>query len=377
MRGAVPPSESALVGNRHFWRVDLMCHQRSGWMAAVRMASERVVGTESGNLENLLGHHLADGVMEVLVTGEEYRGVWPLWNWRQLPGTTVAQVEGALPEHQWGKGAKGTTAFVGGVSDGTVGAAAMTFDRDGVRAEKAWFFLDDQVVALATGVGSSADAVVLTTVNQCWKKGDVWVSVAGSPAKKVEVGEGAEMRLKGPGWVWHDGVGYVVAEGQEAVLRLEQREGSWYTINQTQSKDVVKGDVFTLAIDHGVKPDGSKYAYRVIPGVTVEAMGAGGEVAEVRALQQGRVQGIEVPGREMVMAVFPERAGGVLVGEGLKVTADRDCVVIVGPAGVTVSDPTARGGEVRLTVERGGKVREFRVKLPEGAMGGSGVKVAG
>ena len=48
----VEDAESALVGNRHFWKSDFMAHRQAGWYASVKMTSNRIFGTESGNGES-------------------------------------------------------------------------------------------------------------------------------------------------------------------------------------------------------------------------------------------------------------------------------------------------------------------------------------
>ena len=71
------------VGNRYFWRVEFMTHQRKGWYASVKMASNRVVGAETVNGENVQGTHLFDGVTYILRSGEEYYDIFPAWDWRR------------------------------------------------------------------------------------------------------------------------------------------------------------------------------------------------------------------------------------------------------------------------------------------------------
>jgi chondroitin AC lyase len=364
MRGAVPPTTNALSGNRFFHRVDLMCHQRVDWIAAVRMSSTRVVGTESGNNENSLGHHLGDGVLEVMLTGEEYRGIPPLWNWRQLPGTTVAQTTSPLPEHPWGKNAKGKTDFVGGVSDGARGLAVMDFNRDGVTVKKSWFFLDDQIIALGAGLSSSAEATTLTTINQCFRRGDVFVSMNNAPANKAPDGL---TKLVGPAWVWHDHVGYLIPAGAVATLMLEQRRSSWNAVNGNESKDPVVGDLFSLALDHGTKPENQAFEYRIVPAISREKLADFGSKAVVT--NQTTMQSIAIPSEQFATVTF--WSAGQFIAREVSVAVDQPCVVLLNGNKISVSNPEAKAIVVNVLVNRDGEESRARVSLPGGAVGGS------
>src|SRR3546814_19714425 len=92
------------------------------------MYSNRSNNIESPyNEEGLKNHFYADGSQFISRTGREYLNIYPSWDWRKIPGTTVVQVD-TFPH--WDELVKkGTTAFVGGVSDGQYGAA--TFDQLG------------------------------------------------------------------------------------------------------------------------------------------------------------------------------------------------------------------------------------------------------
>ncbi|MBC8010749.1 MAG: hypothetical protein H7067_11720, partial [Burkholderiales bacterium] len=106
MSGQAAPS-TAPSGNRVFWASDYQSHQRPAFFASARMSSRRVFGTESGGGQNTLGYHLGDGAMALMVTGDEYRDIFPLWDWRRVPGvTTVDNPSVPFPRHTWGKGSQ-------------------------------------------------------------------------------------------------------------------------------------------------------------------------------------------------------------------------------------------------------------------------------
>lgn len=51
--------------------------------------------------------------------------------------------------------------------DGDVMTAAMEYDRDGLKARKAWFFYPGGIVCLGACITMDSDSEVVTTVNQC------------------------------------------------------------------------------------------------------------------------------------------------------------------------------------------------------------------
>ncbi len=60
--------------------------------------------------------HIADGSTLVYVDGREYDGIFPVWVWTQIPGTT--EWMGGSPATPCGWTQRGTTALVGGASTG-------------------------------------------------------------------------------------------------------------------------------------------------------------------------------------------------------------------------------------------------------------------
>jgi len=125
---------AVIEGNRHFWRSDFMVHHRKGYYASVRMYSARTVGHERCTGEGGKSYHLPDGLTLMLRDGEEYgdahRSIFPVWDWRRIPGTTCEQAEGPLPTEVCPRRYRlyrGNTTFVGGVSDGGYGIAGYDF----------------------------------------------------------------------------------------------------------------------------------------------------------------------------------------------------------------------------------------------------------
>jgi chondroitin AC lyase len=337
-------------GNRHFWRSDFMVHRRPGYYVSVKMVSNRTVGTESGNGENLRGYHLAHGCTYILRRGDEYDGIFPVWNWRRIPGVTCAQ-GGALPEVNWGRGARGTTAFVGGVSDGTYGVAAFDFKMRGVRARKAWFCFEHEIVCLGAGIACEGTHPVVTSVNQCLLTGRVTTS--GGPAATNRA-----TALTGPAWVHHDGVGYVVPEGQKVHLRPGRQKGSWHNINRVYPRVEETRDVFSLWIDHGAKPRNAAYAYHIVPGSVAGKMNAYAKNSGVDVLENTPALQAVRNRRLNILGIAFYKPGRLALAGGSGVEVDQACIVLVRGLGgskkqVAVAKPASpakRAQSVTVTV---------------------------
>ena len=376
-RRARPPLE----GNRHFWRADLMMHHRKSYTASARMHSARNVNTDglSGCFEGLKSHTLADGCNFVYRTGEEYVDIFPAWDWQRVPGTTVA----LGPERSGEPRRKGTTSFVGGVSDGQYGISALDLERDGLKARKAWFFFDDEYVCLGAGIAAPDRKRVVTTVNQCHLNG----KVVADGGQTVETPSGETRVLQGPTWVHHDRVAYVWPGATDARLRAGEQRGSWKLISTQSSDDPVAHDVFKLWIDHGTKPRAATYCYAVVPGITAADAREYAAALPVRVLRNERdLQAVRHRGLRLTGIVF-HKPGALEVSRGLTIGVDRACLLLVRQRGgmltITAANPRNRKMTVNVTVsqrlkgegvskaEKGGS--RVKVDLPGGMYAGQSV----
>lgn len=258
-------SGNGLLGSRHYWRSDLTVHRNAGWQASIKMSSRRVIGVEAGNNENLKGYYLGDGATYIQRTGQEYAEIFPIWDWRAVPGVTCYQSDEPLPVLGW-KGYRNGSDFSGGVSSGLLNVTSTHVDRDGLSARKSWFFIDNVLICLGAGICSSNHLEVATSVNQCHLKGDVIYS-DGVVQQLVPGGSFTADAIR---WVHHDGVGYrFLKQGTVALSSLLQ-EGDWHDIAGFYASVEEKGAVFKLSLHHGPVPQNGTYAYAVQPGCSVQ-----------------------------------------------------------------------------------------------------------
>lgn len=242
-----------LVGNKYFWRSDLMIHHRKNYYFSLKATSDRIVSSESGNGENIKGFYQGNGTYYLIRNGNEYHEIFPVWNWRKLPGAIIAQKAETLPLFNWGDGARGKTSFVYGISDSLYGCFAYDYDKDNVTAHRSWFFFDNEIVCLVNSVCGDS---LYQTINQCLLNGNVW-------AKQTKSGDKFNK-------VYHDSVGYCINKNNFTLdLRQEKQTGSWKDINLTASPDIISKSIFTLGINLGPKVIDGAYSYFIVPGVSL------------------------------------------------------------------------------------------------------------
>ena len=256
--------KQSLAGHKHFWQSDYTIHRRPQWMASVKMASQRVIGVEAMNGDNMLGYYMADGATYIYKDGEEYLDIFPLWNWRKIPGTTAFQSDAPMPMIRSNQ-PRNQSSFVGGVSDGKQGITTMEINRAGIKARKSWIFTDDFVLCLGAGIQADSNLIVTTAIEQCHKKGELsmlqkgtWTTVDG---KQSYTGE--EERF------FHNQTGYIIWNNpKNCVAEISQRAGQWHDVMQMYRPEDVKGEVATIYLEHGISPQNSTYQYLLLPAVS-------------------------------------------------------------------------------------------------------------
>jgi chondroitin AC lyase len=185
-KGESKPSQSFC---KFFWQTEHFVFQRHGFYTTVRMFSTRNRTMEEPyNGPGITTHHRADGTNYLMLKGDEYFNIWPVYDWQKISGTTILQrshLPGADSIQM-----EGLTDFVGAVTDGMYGAVAFDFrsPHDLVAAKKSWFFFDNEYVCVGTDIHSTRNLPVVTTMNQTLLRSDVTVMQDG-PAMKLPRGD--------------------------------------------------------------------------------------------------------------------------------------------------------------------------------------------
>lgn len=349
--GTIVPN---LQWNRYFWNSSYFTHQRPKWFSSVRMHSSRQNNMEEAyNDEGLKNHHFADGSNFIIITGKEYVDVFPVWDWQKIPGATIVQKPSVLPFKQIPK--KGLTNFVGAVSNGTYGAAATDFKsvHDPLQARKAWFYFNDEYVCLGTGIHSTSEYPVATTLNQCNLDGAVTAQTGG----KTEVLKKGTHSLNAVNWIQHNKVAYLFPEPVDISLTNQTATGSWREISHQDwaTEEPVQKELFTAWINHGVKPSGAGYAYIVVPDITTADLKPYQQKNAISIISNTpQVQAVHHRLLQLTEAIFYQQ-GMLQLSEGLSIKAEQPCMLMVEMEGsqvkkISVADPTQLLKKLSFTV---------------------------
>jgi chondroitin AC lyase len=334
-----------LSGNRHFWRSDFQVQRTPNYYFSVKMCSDRVIGAESCNSENIRGYYLGDGATYLYQSGKEYENIFPFWDWKKIPGTTTQQDDKELPVLT-ASGYRIQSNFVGGVSNGKSGIVVMDYNRDGVSAKKAWFIFNDQVICLGAGISSSTGIPVTTSVNQSFLNGGVLVK---TKSEKILPAESSE--ALSPKWILHDQTGYFFPEGGNLKLETKTVTGSWNRVFSKYKDEPIQAGIFKLWFEHGANPSGKTYAYCLVPRADKIKMQKLEAKPSFRILKNGTdVQAVISSDQKWRGIIFYQAGKSELMGG---IETDQPCVVMIkkekGVLSVSVSDPTQKLSQIQLT----------------------------
>ncbi len=355
-----------LTGNKHFWRSDIQVQRTPDYYFSVKMASNRVIGAESCNSENLQGYYLGDGATYLYQRGIEYKNIFPFWDWKKVPGTTTLQDEEPLPVLT-ARGYRIPSDFVGGVSNGENGIAVLNYNRLGLSAKKSWFMFDDKIVCLGTGIQSDEGLPVTTSVNQSYLNGNVETKKEGDNFK----------------WILHDNIGYFFPHPSKMNLETDEVKGRWSDVTKLLSEDLISSNIFSLYFEHGVNPENDSYQYILLPNSSkkeLEDMEC--ELPFVITNSKSKQEVVEKNDR-IAGIVFYEAGESELFG-GLQ--TDQPCVVLLKKEGnvlqVSVADPTQKLNELHLTIKgnyggpltsSNGGITNLKITLPQNGEAGKTV----
>jgi chondroitin AC lyase len=362
----------SFLGNRYFWNSDFMTHQREAYYISVKMVSNRTVGTETIHAENMKGCWLPFGTTWIMRRGDEYKDIIPVLDWGRLPGVTSPHM--TLPPV---RNVTQPESFVGGVSDGTYGAAALVFEQTeplplaprlkiSTWGQKAWFFFDREMVALGAGISSSRDEPVETTLNQTGLHGPVLMDGHAVEPGETKVAQGS--------WVLHDEIGYVLLASAAAGVKAGPQVGDSRPMRTSNPDVPPTAQVFALWIDHGMHPRDAQYAYAVVPGINARQLAEWATRPPVRIIANTTAQQAVSNDQAGVTEIVFYRTGSVALAPGLTVKVDHPCLALLAKHGnstrIAVSSPGGEVPLVHLTLATPQKEQSLTFELPGGDMAG-------
>lgn len=351
-KGEAKPSASFA---KFFWQTEHFVFQRPGFYTSVRMFSTRNRNMEEPyNGPGKLTHHRADGTNYLMLKGDEYLNIWPVYNWQKISGTTILQKPQLPGPDDIQK--EGLTDFVGAVTDGLYGAVVFDFKspHDPLEAKKSWFFFDEEYVCLGTDIKSKSDLEAITTVNQVLMRGDVHMFQDG----KEQLVSNGNRTLQNVKWVHHDQIGYIFPQPGTVSLSNQTETGRWSDITDQKniSKELVSKDVFGLWFNHGSKAAGASYQYIVVPGITEQALAtSSGNNRFVEILSNTPALQAVKHGKLGISQLAFYKAGAIDVAPGVNVRLDSPGMVMLTMranklTALSLADPTRKLSRMVVTV---------------------------
>lgn len=336
---------------RFFWQSDYFAFARPEFHTAVRIHSYRNANSEAAhNSEGIRNHFRGDGACMLSVNGREYADIAPVFDFRMIPGATTPLIAYA-PLEAWGSVhiLDSPTRFAGAVADSLYGAVGFDFTspRPGsLRARKSWFFFDNEYLCLGSGISAESPDSIVTTIEQCL-----------SPSGVVSTHAG--------GWYFHSGSAYHVIEGKP-IASIDRRSGTWRNCvdNVEYIDERTDADVFSLSIDHGVRPADARYAYAVVPGTTEPVTHRFHILAH-----DNDIHAVASDDSRIIYMVF--YAPGEVDTPAGRFGAEQPCMLMLRDGRLLAADPTRDSYLLKLATPSGPR----EVLVPTGLLGGTPVEV--
>ncbi len=335
------------VRHQQYPQMDKVVHRRPTFSYSVSACSSRIYDYESIQRENLHGWHLSDG-MVLLYTDDlgHYSGdYWPTVDAYRLAGITVDSAPLADSAFQRTVSAAD---WVGGAAIAERTTAAYGMDLRGVgsslRAYKSWFFVDDAIVCVGSGITGGAATVETVVENRKLVDGSERFTVDGLP----HAGTGT---LPGVSWCHLSGTGGYVFPGRTTLRALrEQRTHNWYEINHKYGTDtLITRSYQTVWRDHGTAPTDAGYQYVQLP------MASAATTARWAARPPLHVTSAGGAGHA-VRGPLLHAANFFTAGRLDPISADGPCSVVLARRGdrgtAAIADPTQLRGTVTVDVDR-------------------------
>lgn len=322
-------SHSYVTGNKAYWNSDYMLHHREKFFASSKSTSNRLLRSESLNLDGNNQYYMGNG-LAVYTDGQEYIGATKVWDWDRIPGLTAIQSDDNVPDiprNAYNQNINyGYNSFHGVASDGEYGfSTADYYDEYGeVDAKKAYFFFDDEVVALGAGLKSNSSSPLYTSMNQANLDGEVTYSVGG---ETQTLADETKLTLENTEWIYHDNVGYVTPGEQTVSFANKSQTGNGLRIGDDREPYETR-KIFSAGIEHGTNPKGGTYTYILVPGESVEYVAEYAKNPKVQILRNDtEIQAVYHPELEILQAVF-RKAGELEFADGKKISVDRPCMIM-------------------------------------------------
>lgn len=343
--------DHALLGFRYFPYTDFAAFQCKEFSFFLKTISTRTLPSESINSENLQGHLLNSGDAYLIQDGTEYFNLMPVWNWNKIPGITSFKGAQKIIREP----------FVGSVSDSESGFTAMDYEMQGkdttqnIHAHKIWVYHDNLIVCLIAGLtATNVDGSISTILDQCRLNGDIMVNEA---SYKIEKGDHVLRNVK---WIYHHGFAYLPLKTSTIDLYSGSVQGTWKSINASESDSLVVDSVFIPVLVHGKEPKNlsSGYVLTYLPSASrVEGLIDNPSWKILR--NDSTCQAVQFKDGSLMVAFFSPSYLNATNDVHIKV--NKPCLILLSKNKVYISDPTHQGQKIRIEINQ----HEMNVQPPE------------
>lgn len=273
---------------RNYYQMDRILQRSPDYAVGLAMHSSRTKNFES-NEEWVNGYHTANGMMYLIVPNDplQYTGDYFFTvDQNRLPGTTVSTRTRNLTNlsndnpnipKPWMPIFKGN--FTGGTTLGQYAAAGMhlldllpanssfTDATLNMEAQKSWFLLDEEIVALGTNINSNGDSMIQTTADtrMLSAAGTEHVVINGTDLSASAF----QNTISALSWVYIEGTGgYYFPDNDQWNVEKYVQSAPTSNTNAVYGKvsDIRDSTYVSITKEHGVTPSADSYAYVVLPG---------------------------------------------------------------------------------------------------------------
>ncbi|MFB9058102.1 polysaccharide lyase family 8 super-sandwich domain-containing protein [Mariniflexile ostreae] len=287
------------TGTRWFFNNDNLIKKNPDYYMSVSMASIRCDGIESAHtMADKYNFFTCDGMTFFMKDGNEYHKAIGAWNLTAVPGVTSRQGEDKLvPVTNWRGYCSKHNFAAAATSGGKNAASGFIFEKMnasdkknvndpigktdpnttiyGIKANKAYFMVDDYMIALGAGINNlnpQMEGDIWTTLDQTHYNNTLQFY---SEEKQTNVTGNIALQLTGNDLVWasqKDGFSYAVLPKYtmgKVFLLTEKRKTKWEAINESNKKHKnlpEEESIFQMYINHGKNVENGHYAYVVYGG---------------------------------------------------------------------------------------------------------------
>lgn len=337
--------------SKHFPIMNRFIFHGDKFIAGVAAHSKRIYNYEGLNTENHRGWHTSDGMLYLY--NEDFQNYnqsfWPTYDAHYPPGTTVEE------DSEMDQGNKvGRNDWCGGVTSGNhlygcYGVQLQPAVPATLSANKSYFFFDDKIVCLGSGItDSNEDKSVYTVVE------NRRTSLSEISQLPKACGDGKIHWVCLPGKTEETNIAYVLYDASLLEEKIELREGTWRDIDRyALFIDTMKYsyNYYTLKINHGKQPKRASYAYAMLPGYSEERVQEFVNVPDIQILDNTEVVHA-VKSRSVYMANF---WGSGTTSDGfISVDASASLLWEESKDGylLTLSDPTQKVESLTVTLSQ-------------------------